>query len=359
MAIKDKLIKLANEKNNPSVTISLNTHRTHPDSLKDEILLKNLLFEAEKRIIEEYGKRQVASLLEKIKNVGTEINRDYNLDSLHLFLSNDTKEFIKITWPTHEDKVQIGETFDLRSIIKAYNRVKEYYILELSQGGVHLYEAMNDAIIKEIKNEYFPFGPNPNHPIDNERKSEAKLMDDLVKEYFNDVDKAVVNAYNELDLDCVVICTEDNYSRLLEVADRPEIYIGHIPIDYNNTAKHQLAAQGWNFIKEKMHKERGLAIAEMKEAVGAGIVLTDIAEIYQAAVDGRGDTLIVYEEFSQPAKIIDERTIEIVENTIADGVVEDITSDIAWEVMSKKGRVIFTLQDEIKELGEIVLKTRY
>jgi hypothetical protein len=41
------------------------------------------------------------------------------------------------------------------------------------------------------------------------------------------------------------------------------------------------------------------------------------------------------------------------------GAIDDIVSKIAWEVMSKKGNVLFTSQDEIKELGNIVLKTRY
>lgn len=44
---------------------------------------------------------------------------------------------------------------------------------------------------------------------------------------------------------------------------------------------------------------------------------------------------------------------------LADGVIDDITSEIAWEVISKKGRAIFTTQDELKSLGEIALKVRY
>jgi len=42
MALKEQLQKLVAEKNSPCVTISLDTHRTHPDNAKDEILLKNL-----------------------------------------------------------------------------------------------------------------------------------------------------------------------------------------------------------------------------------------------------------------------------------------------------------------------------
>lgn len=46
MTIKNKLEKLALEKNTPCVTISLNTHKTHPDNQSDSVLIKNLLKEA-------------------------------------------------------------------------------------------------------------------------------------------------------------------------------------------------------------------------------------------------------------------------------------------------------------------------
>jgi len=60
MTIRDKIIALANENSQPCVTISLNTHRTHPDNSQDDILLKNLLKEAEYRVLSEYGKRDVS-----------------------------------------------------------------------------------------------------------------------------------------------------------------------------------------------------------------------------------------------------------------------------------------------------------
>jgi hypothetical protein len=40
-------------------------------------------------------------------------------------------------------------------------------------------------------------------------------------------------------------------------------------------------------------------------------------------------------------------------------VIDDITSDIAWEVISKKGCAIFTNQEEFKTFGNIALKVRY
>ena len=55
------------------VSISLNTHRTFPENAQDEILLKNLLNQAEKRVIAEFGRRSETSLLEKIATVSSKI----------------------------------------------------------------------------------------------------------------------------------------------------------------------------------------------------------------------------------------------------------------------------------------------
>lgn len=145
----------------------------------------------------------------------------------------------------------------------------------------------------------------------------------------------------------------------MQVADKPNVYHGYVNIDYNNMATHHIAEQSWKLIKELQHERRADAISEMKEAVAAGKVLTDLQEIYQAAIDGRGDLLIVHQDFIQGVRMITDRTFELITDATEPNTIDDITSNIAWDVLSKKGRVFFTLQEEIKDLGEIVLKTRY
>lgn len=359
MALREKLVKLANERSTPSITISLNTHRTHPDSDRDKILLKNLLKEAENRVIAEYGKRPVACLLERISKIGDEIDVRCNLESLHVFLSNETQEVIRLNWPTPEDRVYMDDAFDVRTLIKAVNRTEEYLVFILAQDGAHLYHGQDGAIVEEIKKEGFPFTESPFYLKDGIERSNARLVDDLNREFFNRIDKAVVKIAQEMNLCTLVITVEENYSYLMEVADRPEIYIGHIPIDHNRTKQHEIAEQAWCYMQTEQARRRTEAIEEMKEAVSGGLVLTDLQEIYQAAIDGRGDMLIVYEDYSQPVVMKDERTFDRAEEATEPDAVDDIVGVIAWEVLSKGGRVFFTKQDQIKELGDIVLKTRY
>lgn len=359
MALKDKISQLANEENYPCITISLNTHRTHPDSERDAILLKNLISEASDRLSSEFNKREIQPLLDQLSLVESEININYNLDSLHIFLSKDTKEIIKSPWSTQEDAVHITDSFALKPLIKAYNRSEEYMIALISQSGVRLFEAINDAVVSEIQNEDFPTSEKPPISADPEVRNNPKKVDDTLREYLNKMDKALVKVYNETGLTTVCICTETNYARLMEIADRPDAYRGYAAVDYNNTEPHQLASQAWEIVRKQQKDRIQESIDEVKEAVGQGLVLTDLQEIFRAAKEGRGELLIAHESFSQPALVHNDYSIELTEDGSDPELVDDITSNIAWEVISKGGRAIFTQNEHINELGEIVLKTRY
>jgi hypothetical protein len=356
---REILEKLAFEKSSPCVTISMNTHRTSPDNLQDIVGLKNLLKEAHDRVINEFGKRPVSDLLEKMDTLEKEIDTNYNLDSLHIFLSNSTKEIVRSSWPILQDAVHVSEGFAIKPLIKDFNRTEDYLILVLSQSGVTLFHAINDGIAGEIKNDDFPFAKNPHILTDSDKLSDGKKVDNMVREFFNTVDKAVVKVYNKTEMKCVVICTEDNYSRLMQVADKLSVYLGYASINYNNTANHTIAKDAWQIVKEYQKQVRTKAIKEMQEAVGQGKVITDLSEIFRAVKEGRGDLLLTHDDFHQAVRMTGEFSFDLVNDVTLPGVIDDITSDIAWEVISKKGRAIFTHQEEIRSLGDIALKVRY
>lgn len=357
--MKTQLERIAFEINTPCVSISLNTHRTHPDNISDKTELKKLLKEAEERVIAEYGKRPAYDLLKKIDLVADEIDGNHNLDSLHIFLSNTTKEIIKSPWSIQENTVHISDRFSIKPLIKLVNRTKTYLILLLSQSGVKLFHAINDDITEEIKNDDFPFSKNLHYLTHSDKLSDSKHVDNLVREFLNTVDKAVVKVNNDTLMNCVVFSTEDNYSRLMQVADKASIYYGNIPVNYNDIAYKTLATEGWKMVTAVQKQYRTDAITEMQEAVGQGLVLTDLSEIYRAAKEGRGDLLITHDNFHQSVKMTGALTFDIVDDMTQKDVIDDISSEIAWEVIAKKGRAIFTSQEEIKSLGDIALKVRY
>lgn len=354
-----QLERIASEINHPCVSISLNTHRTHPDNIPDPLELKKLLKEAKDSVIEAYGKRTTEDLLEKIDTLSEEIDMNYNSDSMHIFLSNTTHEIIKSAWPIPTNVVHVAETFSVKPLIKLFNRTENYLILLLSQSGVHMYHAINDSIIEEFKNDDFPFSSNQHYATHDIKISDSKHTDNLLREYLNKVDKAANKVYNDSEMKMVVICTEDNYSRLMQVADKPSIYLGYVPVNYNDVTPKTIAAAAWKIVEVLQTQTRIDAVSEMQEAVGQGNVITDFSEIYKAVKEGRGDLLITHDDFKPSVKKTGEYSIEIVDGANQPDEQEDIISEMAWEVLSKKGRAIFTHQDAIKSFGDIVLKVRY
>ena len=88
--------------------------------------------------------------------------------------------------------------------------------------------------------------------------SDSGHLDNRVREFLNKVDKTLVKVHQETNLKCGVICTEDNFSRLQQVTDQPEIYPVFDGIDYNNVAPHQISAPAWRIVSE-MQKQRSTA----------------------------------------------------------------------------------------------------
>lgn len=345
---KNKLEKLATERSYPCVTISMNTNRTYPKNQEDINQLEKLMEEAHDHVVNEFGQHEVKLLLEKIDTLDEQIDVNYNLDSLHIFLSNTTTEIVKSLWPTLKDTVSVAENFVVKPLIKDFNRMEEYLILVLSQSDVRLLKAINDSISGEIKDDDFPF-----------KSGDGKQSDSQVGEFFNQIDKALVRLYNKTDMNIVVVCTEKNWSRLMQVADKPSIYYGTISINQNGTPNTTLASEAWKIVEAIQEESRTQAIREMLDAKGEGKVLTDLLEIFVAVNEGRGDLLITHDDYHQAVKMNGQYSFYTVDDLTQPGVIDDITSDLAWDVISKKGRAIFTHSEEFKPLGNIALKLRY
>ena len=356
---KEKIEKLASERGNPCITISMNTPHSYPNNLQDVAELEKLLNEAHEHVVKEFGEFEVTNLLEKIDNLKYEIDFSYNLSSMHIFLSDSTTEIIKSSWATLANTVAVAENFVIKPLIKDFNRFAEYLILVISQTDVRLLHAINNVISKEIKNDDFNFTKNPYSQSDPDKSNDGKKTDNQIGEFFNQIDKAVVKIHHKTDLKVVVICSDNNWSRLKQVADIPSIYLGNVNISYNDTANHSLAEEAWKIVLTIQETGRAKAILEMQEAKGRGMVITDLPDIFVAVKEGRGDLLITRDDYIQPVKMTGQYTFDLATDVTLPGVIDDITSDIAWEVISKKGRAISTNQEEFNYLGNIALKVRY
>src|SRR5690606_28990180 len=218
--MKTKLKELKDIKSDNCVTVILNTHRTMPDNQKDPLVLKNLIKEAEQRLLANQSKKDAQKLVNRLTELEAKIDHSHNLESLILFVNEDVSEYIRLPISV-VDRVVIDNTFATRDIVRSLHLDSSYYVLVLSQQKVRLIEACNDKVVAEVTHP-FPIENNQFYSTNKAELSNVSRQTNLVVEFFNRIGKEVNRLRKDNPLP-VLICTEEsNYNEYLKIADQKQ-----------------------------------------------------------------------------------------------------------------------------------------
>ncbi|MFN3918214.1 MAG: hypothetical protein ACK4K0_10775 [Flavobacteriales bacterium] len=352
--INETLRKVKDIKSNPCVSIILNTHRTHPDNKKDGITLKNLVTEAENRLLDEFDKRSIVPILEKIHDLASRIDHYINLDSMAIFVNESMAEVVRMPISV-ENRVIIDTTFATRDLVRAMHQSEHYYVLCVSHSKARLIEAYNDKVVREYTG-VFPM-ENSHYTTNKEEKTTEKT-DHLVREFFNIVDKQLQLIYKANPLPVVLAAEERNQSHYREVADKKKMYIASIHKTRDNDKAHEIVTDAWVEVSRVLAENQASAVNDLEQAQQQNKAISDVTEIYRFAKEGRADTLFVEKDFFQPA-LVNGENVQLVDNAKVPGVVDDIIDETIEFVLANGGNVVFLPSGALSKYQKMGLKVRY
>ncbi|EGV43699.1 hypothetical protein BZARG_1238 [Bizionia argentinensis JUB59] len=337
----------------------MNSHRTHPDYLKDEITLKNHIKEVETRLLADTTKRNATALLDKLHALAKDIDFSHNLDSLILFVNDDIAEYSRLAIKV-EDRVVIDDTFSTRDLMRSIHSESNYYVLVLSQEKARLIEALNDKVVKEFKSP-FPF---ENKQFFSKNKTEAAVSSkksSLMAEYFNQVDKEVniIRKNNPLP---VLICTvEENYGEYIKIADEKDSIFTSFLNSNRMTEKDQaIVIEAWKIVEAHTKKMNDDRKAELLKAVTDNKFLSDTNDIWRAINDGKVETLFIEQGLFQPAVLENDEIKYVSEDHRTDtGIIDDVFDEMIELNMSFGGDVVFLPKGELSKFNGFGAVTRY
>lgn len=356
--MKETLNRLKKVVSNCAVTLVLRTHRTHPENEKDSIKLKNMASETRQRLEKEYSADIAKKLGDKLDALIAEIDIRYNLEGLVLFVDEEHAEYVRLPIKLN-DRISIDNTFTTRSLFRALNLETRYYLLILSKDKARLLRATTDYLEKEYSD---PF-PMETDKIHIKTKGEDRASDkylQIQQEYFNRVDKEVNKIHNKESLPIYIATDSTNYAQYMLVADSPNRIYGQVALENREAKASNIVKEVWPIIREQTKKKLLDRKAELSKAVSSGKVLSDYAEIWQAIIAGRGQTLFVQEGLYQPARLKEDQ-VQLIEKADIHSP-EDI-DDIIDEMIEKNsfsgGDVVFLPQEELIDFQGLALVTRY
>lgn len=351
------LQRLKNVFSENAITIILNTHRTLPDNQKDPLLLKNLIKEAETRLLADLDKREAESLIHRLRDLEETIDHRQNLESLILFVNEDTAEYVRLPIAV-EDRVIIDKTFATRDLIRAMHMEASYLVLVLSQQKARLIKASNDKVIQEFGD---PFPIENTQMVNRAELSNASRLTNLISEFYNQVDKEVNHLRKENKLP-VLICSETSqYHEYLKVADEKiSIYDQCLGGNQENAKAHHIVTEAWEIVKKYVIERNNARKAELQKAISSGKFLSDTNEIWQGIQQGSVQTIFIEEGNFQPAKWIDGH-ITYVSPEMRNGksVVDDIYDELIEANLRQGGDTVFLPKGELRDFNGFGAVTRY
>ncbi len=346
----------------PAITITLPTHRSRPENKQDPIRVRNLVNEATRRLLQEFSKREIEPILDKLERLVQDINFSYTLDGLVLCVNRSFARAFFLPFSLKE-RIVIDNTFFTRDLVFALNRTPRYWTLVLSEKPTRLFESTRDSLV-EIKEGGFPMiheGPGGEQPLPGGvGVQKSAYRDERHRQFFRQVDAALKPFLADDPLPLVVVGVDRFLSFFQEVTNHRNHILTTVTGSYGESSPHKLAELVWPLVQVNLAEQRKAVLSELEKAVSERKFVATIGEVWRLAKEGRGRLLLVEEDFHFPAQV-DETGMHLTaaEDPTAPGVMDDAVDDVIETVLSKQGQVAFVDNGKLAAHQRIALILRY
>lgn len=338
----EKIILNNRSNEQPHISIYMPTHRSKPDNLQDPIVLKNLLQDLEKSLIEQYPRRTWETTLKNLYELqkGVQSFWQYGKDGLAILAVDDEIEIFQLYYQP-APKVFLGENFHIISLLAYLETYDEVLVADLSKDRVKLYLAnryTNEPFESEAIKTSFPelfddFDSNAslnfgsytgNESAYHGHRAKPEEVEKDREKYFRYLDTTFGEIYKLEKRPVLLAGTVENIAAFKNVAKENVYLSAEVPKPLDSLD--QKATQ--EALKEAMNpllqKDREDLAGRLNKAIAGELVLHKTHDIEKAAAEGRIAELIV-----------DLSKVIIQDKTLDEAVLEAINTKAKISVLHK------------------------
>lgn len=357
----------------PSISIAMRTHRTMPDALQDSIVLKNLVDDAKDRLKNDCDTETYKKICHKLDSIVSEIDFRRSLDSIVIFVNENTKHFFQLPIKV-EESVVIDDSFEVRSILQALLRLPRYWVLELAEEPTRLYYGIGDSlseIIEPAQNAHgedvdgFPYDyikPRLNHvheKLEGNLQGDPHYIDGYREKFFERVRALLHRFTSEEPLPLVLVGIERNCVAFKGlIPGYPIIATVHGSYGHN---RGELVHAVWPLVQEYLAGQAQEKISDFSDAIGRMQHAFGIDSVWRIAQEGRVHTLLLEQDFSVPGMVNPDNQNDLIiyDTNKKPGIDGDLVNLLIEVVIEKGGDVVFCPNDSLREYNHIAAILRY
>ncbi|MCX5845068.1 MAG: hypothetical protein NTW12_01710 [Deltaproteobacteria bacterium] len=327
-----ELKTLMNKQKAPCISLFMPTYRTGAELQQNQIRLRNLLREAEEKLLDG-GLRtaEAKALLEPVSGLlGNVIFWRQQSDGLAVFLSADVFSYYCL--PIDFDElIVVADRFHVRPLLPVLGSDGRFYILTLSQNEIRLYESTKQSI-REIELETIPKNIADALHYD-ELEKQVRFhrgtsrggergsmlsggganLDDMkenILKYFRQINRGLHSLLKDERVPLVLAGVDYLFPIYREANTYPSLIDEGIAGNPKGISTELLHKQALQIIKPYFQKAEDDAIAQYRQSSGTGLTSNDIKEIVPAAYHGRVGLLFI-STGHQPWGVFDPESNEV------------------------------------------------
>ncbi|MCX5204498.1 chemotaxis protein [Streptomyces sp. NBC_00237] len=367
----DLLAELRRPRPYPAVSLTLPTHRHRPENQQDHIRLRNLLSEAEKRLLDDpkLSRDQAAAVVRNLNEAVDELDPEHFLEGLVLYASADEARTYLVS-ATVPERIVIGDSFLTRNLVAASARQIPYFALILSTGEVRLWHGVGyelnevDDQADELEGSGFPVissgvdrdGP-PNRTGDHGATQDFRNM-------LTEADRKLTPLLQEAVLPVVVVGLRQHVATFRELSRHGAVLAADLEV---GGLLHTTAPE---LVEQLAPARAALAALDAEEAMKAldaarsgKRYAAGAQDCWQSAREGRVGHLVVEESVRVFARVEEvegaPRAALVFADEGGEGVEDDVVDSLVEMVLDADGDVTFVPDGALGEAGGMAAALRY
>jgi hypothetical protein len=308
---KDELRLLIEKGKAPCLSIYMPTHKAGAEVQQNAIRLKNLLKEAEERLVT--GGRRAAEVEKLLEPVQALVKNNpfwrQQSSGLAIFLCPDFFRTYRLPGD-FLPSVVLAERFHVKPLLPLFNTEGRFYVLALSQKDIRLLECSRYSV-KETRPEGVPrnidevlkydvfekqLRNRPGMSGATGQKGSSAWTDygkENIQRYLQQVEKGLKPYLKEERAPLVFAGVDYIFSMYREVNANPHLLETAINGNPDQMSAEDLQAQAWPVAEPWFRKEQEEARVRYRQSIGTGLASNNLEEIVPAAHHGRVGYLFV------------------------------------------------------------------
>ena len=362
----------------PSVSIFMPMHRSGPETQQYPIRLKNLIREAEGRLIARgLHAPEAKELLEPAERLLRDgLFRQHQSDGLAMFLSLGVFHYYPLPF-VFEELVIVTDRFHIKPLLPLLSGDGRYYILALSQNKVRLLQgtrySVNEVSLADVPENLAETLRDDDswkdlHMHSGLSRGEGKLSaithgDEVdskenIRRYFRRIDRGLHELLRNERAPLVLAGVDYLHPIYKEVNSYPHLMDEGIAGNPERLSAGELHELTWTIVKPYFQKAQQEAVNRYKEFISSGRASNRFRKIILAAYHGQVESLFAVPDFQQWGTF-DPSTDELHLHKKEKAGDEDLLESTAIQTLLNGGTVYVVKPGTMPDTGSLAAVLRY